>query len=35
MAGRRDGPVGEFSVSAVNAAGREVVSGYVHARLAS
>ncbi len=28
------GPVAEFSVSTVNAEGREVVSGYAHARLA-
>jgi acyl dehydratase len=30
-----DGPVAELSVSTVNAEGREVVSGYAHARLAS
>jgi acyl dehydratase len=29
------GPVAEFSVSTVNAEGREVMSGYAHARLAS
>ena len=29
-----DGPVAEFSVSTVNAEGREVVSGYAHGRLA-
>jgi len=30
-----DGPAVEFSLSAVNAEGREVVTGYAHARLAS
>jgi acyl dehydratase len=30
-----DGPVAELSVSTVNAEGREVVSGYAQARLAS
>lgn len=29
-----DGPVAEFTVSTVNAEGREVMSGYAHARLA-
>ena len=28
-----DGPEGEFSVSTVNAEGKEVMSGYAHARL--
>ena len=30
-----DGPVAEFSLSTVNADGKEVMSGYAHARLAS
>ncbi len=30
----QDGPVAEFSLSTVNAEGREVMSGYAHARLA-
>jgi acyl dehydratase len=30
-----DGPEAEFSVSTVNAEGKEVLSGYAHARLAS
>jgi acyl dehydratase len=29
-----DGPVAEFSLSTVNAEGKEVMSGYAHARLA-
>jgi len=34
ITGDEAGPVAEFSVSTVNAEGREVVSGYAHARLA-
>ncbi|MBV9380351.1 MAG: MaoC family dehydratase N-terminal domain-containing protein [Streptosporangiaceae bacterium] len=34
IADGEDGPAAEFSVSTVNAEGREVMSGYAHARLA-